>query len=102
MVKPASRAEIILISKGEAPQGLWCDSLGYQWNLAGAGFSGGAIAVTGTAGICGDSPVAGTVTIAKGLPTDVIATVNPGCWCNAFHENVLVWDKASGLLGGWV
>lgn len=80
-------------------QGQFCDSLGFVWNLSGAGMSGGVLNVTGSANICGESPASGTMALAKGLPLDVTATVTPGCYCNSFHEMQLTYDKASKL---WV
>lgn len=100
-VKKASKADIVAIAKGEAVQGLWCDSLGFQWDLSGAGFSGGAIAVTGSAtNMCGGSPASGTLTIAAGLPLDVTAAVTPGCFCNEFHNMAVRWNRATGLFEG--
>lgn len=100
-VKPASKADIVAMAKGEAPQGLWCDSLGFQWELSGAGFSGGAIAVSGSAvNMCGGSPASGTLAIARGLPLDVTASVTPGCFCNEFHNMAVTWNKATGLFEG--
>ena len=99
-VKPASKAEALAIASGEQPQGLWCDSLGYQWSLSGSGMTGGVLSLTGSANICGSSPVAGTLTLAAGLPLDIIATVTPGCFCNQFHENVMRWDRAQGVFVG--
>jgi len=91
-VKPATEAEAVAVTNGAEVASAWCDSLGYVWNLAGAGISGRTINVTGSADICGASPAAGTLTLAKGLPLDVTATVNPGCYCNAYHQMVLTFS----------
>lgn len=100
-VKPAHKADVAAMAKGEAPQGLWCDSLGYQWDLSGAGLSGGAIAITGAAtNMCGSSPASGTLRIAAGLPLDVTASVNPGCFCNEFHNINVRWNRAAGVFEG--
>ena len=101
VVQKASKADVVAMTKGEAVQGLWCDSLGFQWDLSGAGLSGGAIAVSGAStNMCGGSPAAGTLSIAAGLPLDVTATVTPGCFCNEFHNMNVRWNRASGMFEG--
>jgi len=69
-VKPASAAEALAISKGNQPQGAWCDNFGYVWNLSSAGASGRVVAVQGDVNFCGAGPASGTLTLASGLPLD--------------------------------
>lgn len=100
-VKPASRADVIALAKGETPQGLWCDSLGFQWSMTASGFSGGAIAVSGSVtNMCGGSPASGTLAIAPGLPLDVTANVTPGCYCNEFHNMKVAWNRTTKMFEG--
>ncbi len=99
-VKPVSMAEALSLMKGK-PEGLWCDSLGFQWDLSGAGISDGVIRISGAAlNMCGQSPASGTLGLAKGLPLNVTANVNPGCYCNEFHTMELTYSKGgfSGMV----
>jgi hypothetical protein len=92
-VKPVSMAEAMSLVKGK-PEGLWCDSLGYQWDLSGAGIGDGVISITGAAlNMCGQSPASGTLRLARGLPLNVTANVNPGCFCNEFHSMELTYSR---------
>lgn len=100
-VKRAAPSAAAAIGRGEAPQGLWCDSFGYQWNLSGAGMSGGVVSVTGTADFgCGSDSVAGTLALARGLPLDVTATLAGGCYCNLKHQMQMTWNKTAGVFEG--
>jgi hypothetical protein len=100
-VKRAGPAVAAAMTRGEAPQGLWCDSFGYQWNLSGSGMSGGVIGITGTADFgCGTDSAAGTLALARGLPLDVTATLAGGCYCNQFHQMQLVWNRSTGVFEG--